>query len=47
MMFGLGEVTWLRFVFWMAAGFVIYFAYGRFHSKVALDSTEQTRATAS
>jgi basic amino acid/polyamine antiporter, APA family len=47
MMFGLGEVTWLRFVLWMAAGFVIYFAYGRFHSKVALDSTEQTRATAS
>jgi len=36
MMFGLGVVTWLRFVIWMSAGFAIYFSYGRFHSRVAI-----------
>jgi APA family basic amino acid/polyamine antiporter len=47
MMFGLGEVTWLRFFIWMAAGFAIYFGYGRFHSKVAAEAASQLRARAS
>jgi APA family basic amino acid/polyamine antiporter len=46
MMFGLGEVTWLRFVIWMSAGLVIYFAYGRFHSKVAITAATKARASA-
>lgn len=47
MMCSLGLVTWIRFVVWMAAGFVIYFSYGRFHSRVAAEAIEQARASAS
>ena len=36
LMLSLPLVTWIRFVAWMAAGMVIYFAYGRFHSRVAI-----------
>ena len=47
MMFGLDLTTWLRFFIWMGAGLVIYLGYGRFHSKVAIESAEQIRASAS
>jgi APA family basic amino acid/polyamine antiporter len=34
MIFGLGWANWTRLFIWMAIGFVVYFAYSRFHSKI-------------
>jgi hypothetical protein len=31
----LGIHNWRRFIYWLAAGLVIYFFYGRHHSKLA------------
>ena len=34
MVFGLGWPNWIRLLIWMAAGFIIYFIYGKKHSKL-------------
>ncbi len=34
MMYGLPQDTWLRLMIWLALGLVIYFAYGRSHSRI-------------
>ncbi|HKO16338.1 MAG TPA: amino acid permease [Gemmatimonadaceae bacterium] len=34
MMYGLPVDTWIRLIVWMAIGLIIYFAYGRRHSRV-------------
>ena len=47
LMASLPLVTWIRFFVWMAIGLVIYFSYGRFHSRVQNDAVERERDTAS
>lgn len=34
LMYSLGAETWMRLLIWLAIGFLIYFGYSRFHSKL-------------
>jgi APA family basic amino acid/polyamine antiporter len=34
MMYRLGWINWARLIIWLAIGLVVYFTYGRYHSKV-------------
>jgi APA family basic amino acid/polyamine antiporter len=37
MMYKLGWVNWARLIVWLLIGLVVYFSYGRFHSRVQAD----------
>ncbi len=37
---GLGHVNWLRFFAWLGIGLVVYFAYGFWHSRLRVASSE-------
>ncbi|MFF5406443.1 amino acid permease [Streptomyces misionensis] len=42
LMLNLPAETWLRFAIWMVIGFVVYFLYGRTHSRLAERGRQQT-----
>ena len=46
LMLNLSLETWIRFVIWMALGFIIYFAYSRHRSRLAVHARESDRAAA-
>ncbi|MEW1641140.1 MULTISPECIES: amino acid permease [unclassified Streptomyces] len=46
LMLNLPAETWLRFAIWMAIGFLVYYFYGRTHSRLALEeSADADRST--
>jgi len=43
LMLNLTGATWIRFLIWMAIGLVVYFVYGRTHSRLALAADAAVR----
>ena len=46
MMVGLPGDTWLRLIIWLILGMVLYFGYGRYHSRVQLMAANKGRVMA-
>jgi APA family basic amino acid/polyamine antiporter len=44
LMFSLPVVNWLRLAGWLVAGFVVYFGYGRRHSRLSRRAAELAAA---
>jgi len=44
MIYGLGWPNWLRLGVWLVIGLIIYFAYGRKHSRVQADARGEVSA---
>jgi basic amino acid/polyamine antiporter, APA family len=44
MMYKLGWINWARLIVWLFIGLVVYFSYGRFHSRVQADLAAGKRA---
>ncbi len=44
LMASLPEVTWIRFFVWLVIGLIIYFIYGRFHSRVSASANGAAQA---
>ena len=45
LMASLREATWIRLIVWLAIGLIIYFSYGRFHSRVQNNAVDRAAAS--
>jgi APA family basic amino acid/polyamine antiporter len=46
MMVGRPGDTWLRLIIWLVIGMVLYFTYGRYHSRVQIMAARKNGAMA-
>lgn len=46
LMLRLPQLTWIRFVTWLIIGLIIYFTYGRYHSRVTAEAESPAEGVA-